>query len=372
MNTKNNMFSNRMSDAIFPLIICSLFKLLPAGDYIGDLEYYYFTRQPSARAEAMGRSSVASESEAFSCLYNPALISLNKGLCLSGSYASPYGLLEDAVFSFLGITYTTEDYGSFGIGRYEFDDGFEGIATDENGNIIGSFESTEYIYTLTYAYQFPLNYIIGINLSNYYHKQSIPLMVGSETNDGISTAFPVDVGILKRIPIDEDKDISHQITFGASLFNILGTTIKGSDRSDPLPQIFHLGVAYKLQLGQLTPQKLRPYQLYTQIEYQDVFNSDFYTGFKLGGEVALYEMLYFRLGYYTQTQNDYGIPGNRDSIEDFTYGFGLVMPINALFGFKFIENIKFDMLVLDQDADNSPFGEIKDYSNYNLTINFNL
>ena len=67
------------------LFFISLYEPINAGDYIGGFEYYYFNRQPSAKAEAMGRSAVATEIDAFDCLYNPALISLNNGLCLGGS-----------------------------------------------------------------------------------------------------------------------------------------------------------------------------------------------------------------------------------------------------------------------------------------------
>lgn len=349
------------------LLICSIPKILSAGDYFGALEYYYFGRRPSARAEAMGRSSVASETDGFSCQYNPALIQLNEGLCLSGSYASPYGLLEDATFTFIGLTYTTDDYGSFGLSRYRFDWGSEDIITDENGNILGTFDPNEYFYTLTYAHKFLSEYSFGINLSYYYFKLPSQYQVGVSNSSDELTALPIDIGLLRRIPFNRDENIVHQMTLGASLNNIFGTETGPSDGSDALPQVFHLGVSYKLQLGQLTPQEIRPYQLFAQIEYQDVFNSDYYTGFKLGAEIALYEMLCLRFGYYTEKHEDH-----RD---DFTYGFGLIIPINMLFGLKIIDNIKFDMLVLDQDIDTNlfgQFGEIKDYSNYNLTINFNL
>jgi hypothetical protein len=372
MQRNNLTFPNRSFCQLVPVLIVSLMQTIFAGDYLGGLEYYYFDRQPSAKAEAMGRGSVANETDAFGCLYNPALISLNNGLCLSASIASPYYLLEDAKFSFIGITYTSKDYGSLGFCRYNYDDGLDNTATDENGNVLGSSESTESIYTLTYAYPVLLNFNIGINLSYFYHSQSIPWMVGAETTDDVVTAFPIDVGILKRIVINEDTNISHQITFGASFYNILGTEIEWDDRPDPMPQVLHLGVSYMLQLGQLNTQKLRPYQLHAQIEYQNVFNSDFYTGFKLGSEFAFYEMLFLRIGYYSETQNDYGIPDNQSSVDDLTYGFGLAVPINILFGFQFVENIKFDMLVLEQPGDYDDFYDFKDYSNYNLVINFNL
>jgi hypothetical protein len=216
------------------------------------------------------------------------------------------------------------------------------------------------------------NFNIGINLSYFYHSESNSLRVGAETTDEAVTAFPIDVGILKRIVINDDKSVSHQITLGASLYNIFGTEIDWYGSPDPMPQVFHLGVSYTLQLGQLNAQKLKPYQLQAQIEYQNVFNADFYTGFKLGSEFAFYEMLFLRLGYYSETKNDYGIPDNKSSIDDLTYGFGLAVPINNLFGFQFVENIKFDMLVLEQPGDYDDFYDFKDYSNYNLVINFNL
>ena len=59
MKIKDIISSNPLNYFICTLFMCGATETLRADEYSGALNYYYFDRQPSAQAEAMGRSSVA-------------------------------------------------------------------------------------------------------------------------------------------------------------------------------------------------------------------------------------------------------------------------------------------------------------------------
>lgn len=70
-------------------------------------------------------------------------------------------------------------------------------------------------------------------------------------------------------------------------------------------------------------------------EVQDLFNSQYRNTFQLGGEWVLAQALAFRMGYITQSENDFGIANNRDRFHDWTYGFGIILPTHNWFGAGF-------------------------------------
>ena len=106
----------------FLIIITILNSLLLSQDLAVNefFDMLYVDRQPSAKIEAMGRSGVTTYNEMFSVFYNPALISNINGVTVSSSMVSPYSIVDDSKFSFLGIGYTLKKKLSFGFSLYNY------------------------------------------------------------------------------------------------------------------------------------------------------------------------------------------------------------------------------------------------------------
>lgn len=106
-------------------------------NYNGVFPEFFLGRQPSARAEAMGRGLSAVTGDALSYYYNPAGMASLKGLNVNASFAGPFYLLDEASYNFLGASYKIEKYGTIGFSRDYFTFGDEVIITDEFGNPTG-------------------------------------------------------------------------------------------------------------------------------------------------------------------------------------------------------------------------------------------
>ena len=103
-----------------------IFLLLPlyifafCKDYQNYNYAFFYGRQPSAKAEALGRTLVASEDNAFTVFYNPAGLTLIKCLHVGFSYASPFYLADKANYNFLGVAYNTGRYGTISFNRFHY------------------------------------------------------------------------------------------------------------------------------------------------------------------------------------------------------------------------------------------------------------
>jgi len=109
-------------------------------------------------------------------------------------------------------------------------------------------------------------------------------------------------------------------------------------------------------------------------EYQDLLNSKYRTGIKIGAELSIFELLNFRAGYFNVGIDDFGFPDNNHSRwKDFTYGFGFEIPFKNLSdGFVPI-TIRYDYV----DKKQTPFGkmEFAQFGNFSvntLSINWNF
>ena len=92
-------------------------------------------------------------------------------------------------------------------------------------------------------------------------------------------------------------------------------------------------------------------------EYQKTLDSDYHSGMKFGSELLIAEMVSLRCGYYWEKV-----------IEEFTYGFGLSIPLYKFMDGKIPLNIKFDYANMkypkidDLDYDN--------INSYSLSVNW--
>jgi len=87
--------------------------------YNGFLEELYVARQPSPRAEAMGRGLAADVQNDFGSFYNPALTSNEDGLKLNTSFSNKYYGNDSAFFNYFGASYKLRNVGTFGLSKYQ-------------------------------------------------------------------------------------------------------------------------------------------------------------------------------------------------------------------------------------------------------------
>ena len=342
-------------------------------DYNGALELIFFGRQPSARAEAMGQSMITGEGDAFGAFYNPASIGQNKGLVLSTSYASPYYLATEANFKFLGATYELGKYGVLGLSLYRFSLGESLLITTETNpdGTNETFTLTTSMYSLTFSTEILKDLHAGLNFNFVRDKLGIT-----------GKAYPIDLGLL-RVFYFRGRNVQ-RVTVGASLYNLINSNIEYDGVGDifsnvitkqALPRTLHIGASYHSSFGksQLNSIDLNTFGILLQVEYQDVLNSKFYNGFKAGAELSFIDMLYLRFGYYNIDRNDFGLPAsNKDKITDFTYGFGVEIPVSNFTKMKIPLDVKLDMTSLKQPSGIKGFDNFENFSVYNLSVNWQL
>ncbi|MFC2086255.1 hypothetical protein ACFLQ9_00890 [Bacteroidota bacterium] len=344
------------------------FIILPAisvGQYqSGFLQEYFFGRQPSARAEAMGKAYASIDSDMTTLFYNPAGIASIKGLEINGSLASPYYSFDEATYSFISAGYKFNDYLVIGLTRNHFTSGGKITFTDIDGNVIKSYTPYNSNYSLTLASQPIKNLFFGLN-TNYFIWQPL---------DEVATSIYFDFGIIKKIQLLQEESSDHSINIGASISNLNYAKIKldffGNKTENDFPVITRYGANYHFALNkQLFSDSLKTLEFLYQLEYQMLLNSDYHSAIRTGGELKILEILSLRVGYFSEKVEDYDIPTyNNSEISSVTYGFGLQLPVHKFTNIPL--NINFDYTNLSQPSYSKTFTNWDNFSVYNLRINW--
>jgi len=325
---------------------------------LGDI---YLYREPSPKADAMGRSGVAAVSNDFGSYYNPALTSLGKGITVNTSFSSHLYLAEETSYNYFGVGYSDKKLGSFSISRYHWNLG-EMILTDETGRETGRQDGLgNSLYTLNYSREVINDFFAGVNIGYIYS------FFGKFTDyDATGKCYTLDFGLLKRIniPAVPNSNLIHSVQLGASMYNVTGTKISYSDpnQKNPLPQILRLGASYNMKIkgGKLIPNS-NLIETLTQFEYQKVTNSNYFSAFKLGQELTISEIFSIRAGYFTQSINNFNNPDyNASSQSSFTYGAGVKIPVNLIFDFKTPASLDIDYVNMKPAS----FTVVNDWKNF--------
>ena len=208
---------------------------------------------PDARPGGMGEAGVALAENATAIWWNPAGLAFQyedpevdyKGeASLMHVKWLPQFNFSDLWYDYLAARYYIEDIGMIGASITFLNLG-KNHATDENGNDLGTFDSKEYAFTISYATKLKDNLGIGLNLK--FIKSDLTdknLQVGSENRDGRSSSFAFDVGV-KWIPAYDF--LGNRLSLGANLANFgPKMTYIDEDQADPLPTNLRAGLAYKL------------------------------------------------------------------------------------------------------------------------------
>jgi hypothetical protein len=323
--------------------------------YNGFLQEFYLGRQPSVKAEAMGRGLVAYPEYEFSSWYNPSSVALSDRITAYGSYSSPYYILKSAYYYYAGASYNSGKYGAIGFNRFYM---AEKIIAEK---ISSPDDIANALYSINYAYQPVNDFYAGINF-NILTLRFPPIIVTDVNPD--QTLYPIDIGVLKIFQIQNTVHTTQKFTVGSSLYNVTNVKYNTADanQSETLPVILRLGASYNFQHTQRKgADELKTINLYAYTEVEDLLNSRYNTVFRVGAEVTSLEIFSARLGYFTQNLNNYGNSGNLSEQHQVTYGFGLQAPLTKITKGALPLNVRFDYTSLPQPS----YSQSTDWKNFN-------
>jgi hypothetical protein len=364
------------------ILILIIIPFISFGQYNGfTLSETLLSRQPSARAEAMGRAYTSIDGDLSTVFFNPAGVANIKGLEINGSLSDPnYPYLPKARYYYTSIGYKFNKYFVIGLTRNRFTFGEKiAIETSLNNNLpensaISMYKITYTTYTLTLSSQPVKNLFIGLNTNCH-------------TEHNVANVKPLlyfDFGLIKKFQLIQNKTNEQSLNIGASITNLNSSKItyeyNGSISSEYLPVINRYGANYQLTLNKpILNDSLHFLRFLLQGEYQMLLNYKYTRGFHAGTEIMFLDLFCFRAGYYNEnkdTRNYY--PGEiKSRIDIFTYGFGFQIPFYKLTKLPLNVNIDYTSLpkasfsYTDPFSYNDPYYKDK-FTTINIRINWML
>lgn len=323
---------------------------------------YFWGRQPSARAEAMGRGHVALTGEISSVFYNPAGIGSIRGAIFNTSYASPFYLLDKAKYFFVGAGVRLNPVWVLGlsVNHLTYAEKFPVMAGPDNATQrTYTPQMSNYAFTLTFAPFDALEAGVSANLFSWHY------FYGKTTK----RAF-VDVGLMGTVWRKGTELTEHNLRVGGSLCNLGYSDIEVASYREELPVIARLGLSYGFAVRRnVLVEGLQALGLRVHTEFQDLLNSEHHTAFRAGAEMVFLEMWALRAGYYSETWEDYGnTEVNKSRITDFTYGFGLFLPISRLTHQETPLDIEVDFVSLPQVSHTKTGGGWRNFTSVSLVV----
>jgi hypothetical protein len=316
-------------------VICStaatvLLTMCPLAwpDYNGVMSEFFFGREPSARAAALGRGYVAIGSDGCAGFYNPAALSSAGGPSVCFSRSERYYLLDDAVFTFGYLSVPLGQYGTVGIGEYHFDCGEESAGCS--------------LSDIALAYSLGLTNDLCAGLSVEHVRQ--------EVVEPHTSTFTGGLGALWSRQLVDGSPLSQRASLAASISNLTYSGLDFGDGDQDLPVSMRVGAAYALSWSPGSGRPLlTPLEAIVHVEYLNVLNSDFWGGLRVGAELQILEILAVRIGHYGEKADDYGHESNKDTISQTTYGFGIQVPAKKI-NSRIPVTARFDFVSLDQPS----------------------
>jgi len=343
------------------LILVLIIPLISFGQYEGILFESFFGRQPSARAEALGRGYSSIDGDLATIFYNPAGTATMQGIEINTSIASPYYLLEEAEYSFTSIGYSVNKYLTIGVSRNRYS---QNRAHIRYPVLILYSPHLTTIYSLNISSQPIKNLFIGIN-ANY---------ITMKYNDKLSNTLYFDVGIIKKFQFGKKESVNHSINIGVSVTNLNSAKIpdvtlnQAYDKN--LPIINRYGINYQFYLNKKwILESLTTFRLLVQGDYQLLLNSEDYIEYHTGAELMFLEILSLRIGYYIENKSlyDFYLPQYSET-RSFTYGFDLNVPMYKLT--KIPLNISLDFTSLPQISYSKKNRKLDNFTNTTLRLNW--
>lgn len=198
---------------------------------------------PGARACGMGETGAAIADDAYASYFNPAGLGFQRGRELGLMHTNWLpNLASDMYYEYIGYRQFFNNIGTVG-GNVTIMNLGEQTATDERGNVLGTFNSYMIAATASYGTMLSRTASVGIGIKMIHqHLTDSNFLGGREKGSGASTDFAFDVGYLKKQFLLKD------LTFGATIANI-GPKISFIDvsQADPMPTNLKMGLAYSIR-----------------------------------------------------------------------------------------------------------------------------
>ena len=307
---------------------------------------YFFGRVPSIRSEAMGQADVAVGGSVSSIFYNPASIGSIENQEIVISTSAPFYVLRESDYYFLGYArrINSRITAAFSVNRFAVGETTFDVTIGGQSFPLDTPSTTN--YALSVAGQVAEGLVAGVNINMFRWKLF----------DDVSSvsALPLDIGAVYTRPLSSDGSTKREVRAGIGITNVLQTELTYSSPTDitesnTIPSIARIGVAYFLKRDIEIPRAgTAPLELITTAEFQDVLTNKLRTGVRVGAEALLYDVLAFRMGMFSHSLDDGGFENNKSRLSDFTYGFGLVVPIVKFTDGGFPVNAHVDYMALEQ------------------------
>ncbi len=285
---------------------------------------HFFGPVPGARSEAMAKTDVAVGGTVTSVWYNPAGVGTIADWEADLSTSGPFYVLRESDYYFAGFAKRIHPKIVAALSVNQLAIGPTSFQIDIAGQDYPVDEPTVTDFMATVAAE-PLKGLhVGVNAHLFGMKNfnDVPA----------DRTFYLDAGALYRFELANGAHLQA----GASIVNLNYAKLRltsptGDTASNVFPVIGRAGVSYAQDFTVNIPGAgSQSLGLLVTTEFQDLFNSEFRSAFRLGGEAVLAEVLALRLGFFTLSEDDAGFSGNRARVNDFTYGFGIQVPVHRI------------------------------------------
>jgi len=325
----------------------------------------FFSRQPSAKTEAMGRILSVNFDPYFVSQSNPANLVSTNGIAVFYSRSSQLYVYDDATYDYAGISFNSQKFGALAFNYLALNMVEDVIEPPIGTSLLGTIENKRYLYTLTYSYKIPEWFSFGVNAN---------LFVADFGSDNTYSGSFFEIGLSRTFNLLQDKQYNDDLTAGTQIKNIFNQSFTTIDeaQSDAFPTIFRIGLANTLEYKENDSDNDSHLFAFTLgVEYQDLFNANHRTAYKAGSELSLLNILFLRGGYYHETTIDYGF-NSTGQLEEFTYGAGLKLDFNSLFTDDFPLIINFGYVSLKQPTYITNYDDWDNFTTFSLIVNYQL
>lgn len=326
----------------------------------GFLPEFFFGRQPSARAEAMGKAYTSVDGDMGSVYFNPAGLATAKRIEINTSYTPPGYYSSKGYYTFYGLSYKAHKYFQISVSQFQFNLGKTPIINATKTPYVES-------NSLTISSEPIKNLLVGLNANYFIWQPGI---------DKTSKTLYFDFGLIKIFPIFSTKQLHQTLKLATSVSNVnyASTTAVFNNISEKyhMPVITRYGASYQAAIGRYHLFDSTNFLKYSILaEYQLLLNSSYRSAIKFGCEITWANFLSIRTGWYREKVYDFGLPDeNNNSIAGLTYGAGLRMPLYSVFKVPF--TAQFDFTSLPQVSYSKNKTSWANFNTYGVSLMYSL
>ena len=342
------------------MILCVVTTISYSQYQPGFLPEFFFGRQPSARAESLGKAYSSTLGDLGSVYFNAAGTATSNSIEINTSYTPPGFYSTKGFYTFLGVGSRVNKHLHLSLSQFQFNMGKTPVVNAT---------TTPYVKRtiLTISFQMRENLFLGLNTNYFIWQPGI---------DETSKAFYFDLGLIKTIKLNSRNTQKRAVNLGMSISNLnnakINTTFNNISVIYHLPIVARFGASYVLNFGRKSHADSSSFvNLLTQIEYQTLLNSVYRSAIRVGQEITFSNFLSLRAGWYSEKVYDFGFPNdNKDYIAAFSYGLGVHLPLQPLL--KAPVDLQFDFVSLPQPSYSKNYTMWNNFNTYGLRATYKI